>query len=110
MTRAELEALIDAGAKRACVSVLERLPEAERAKLADAAVSKLKAIAKGVRPAYFTSVDPNDDSLVRDAPVSIDAFRDAQAAVLLTASFSQWKSVSRYGLPSDELVLRIMRH
>ena len=27
MTRAELEALIDAGAKRACVSVLERLPD-----------------------------------------------------------------------------------
>src|SRR6516162_4507057 len=110
MTRAELEALIDAGAWHACVSVLEGLPEAERAKLGAAAVTKLKAIVKGVRPAYFTSLDPNDDSLVPDAPVSIDAFRDAQAAVLLTASFSQWKSVSRYGLPSDELVLRIMRH
>jgi hypothetical protein len=38
MTRAELEALIDAGERRACVSVLERLPEAERAKLGAAAV------------------------------------------------------------------------
>ncbi len=56
------------------------------------------------------SLDPNDDSLVPNAPVSIDAFRTAQAAVLLTGSFSQWKSVRRYGLPSDDLVLRILRH
>src|SRR6202034_796310 len=32
------------------------------------------------------------------------------AAVLATASLGQWKSVLRYGLPSDDLVLRILRH
>jgi hypothetical protein len=110
MTRAELEAFINAEPLEACVRALEGMPEDERAKLGAAAVTKLKANVKGVRPAYFMSLDPNDNSLVRDAPVSIDAFRTAQAAVLLTASFSQWKSVRRYGLPSDELVLRILCH
>jgi Family of unknown function (DUF6493) len=110
MTRAELEAFINAEPLEVCVRALEGMPEDERAKLGAAAVTKFKAIVKGVRPAYFMSLDPNDDSLVRGAPVSIDAFRTAQAAVLLTGSFSQWKSVRRYGLPSDDLVLRILRH
>src|SRR5580698_6006593 len=104
MTRAELEALIDAADLKACLKLLEGMPEAKRAQLGIAAVARLKAIVKGVRPEDLMSHDPNDDSLVRNAPVSIDAFRTAQAAVLLTASFSQWKSVSRYGLPSDKLV------
>ena len=110
MTRAELEALINAEPLEACVRALEGMPEAERAKLGAAAVAKFKAIVKGVGPAYFMFLDPNDDSYVPGAPVSLDAFRTAQAAVLLTASFSQWKSVRRYGLPSDDLALRILRH
>ena len=110
MTRAELEAFIDAGTSEACVTRSGRHARSRARKLGAAAVTKFKAIVKGVRPAFFMSLDPNDDSLVPGAPVSIDAFRTAQAAVLLTASFSQWKSVRRYGLPSDDLVLRILRH
>ena len=58
MTRAELEAFIDAGNLKACLSRLEGMPEAERAKLGAAAVARLKAIVKGVRPAYFMFAEP----------------------------------------------------
>ena len=45
--------------------------------------------------------------------LSIDApraasFQAARAAVLATATFSQWKSVKRHGLPSNELAFRIL--
>ena len=98
------------------------MPEAERAKLGAAAVARLKAIVKGVRPGLFTLLDRSDDFPVpdrltedpwtdirskSDVPRNLEAFNTARAAVLATASLSQWKSVSRYGLPSDKLVLRI---
>jgi hypothetical protein len=125
MTRAELEALINAGNLKACLSRLEGMPEAKRAQLGTAAVARLKAIVKGVRPEVFTwlnrgddfrlsdvmSEDPWSDTRAKsDVPQDLETFNTARAAVLLTASLSQWKSVSRYGLPSDKLVLRILRH
>jgi Family of unknown function (DUF6493) len=125
MTRGELEALIDAGNLKECLSLLEGMPEAERAKLGAAAVARLKAIVKGVRPALFTRLNRSDDSPLRDAltedpwrdirsksdvPQNLETFNTARAVVLATASLGQWKSVLRYGLPSDKLVLRILRH
>ena len=125
MTRAELEALIDAGNLKACLSLLEGMPEAKREQLGTAAVARLKAIVKGVRPAVFTSLNRGDDFRLSDVmtedpwsdtraksdvPQNLETFNTARAAVLLTASLSQWKSVRRYGLPSDKLVLRILRH
>ena len=58
MTRAELEAFIDAGNLKACLSRLEGMPEAKRAKLGAAAVTRLKAIVKGVRPAVLHVAKP----------------------------------------------------
>jgi Family of unknown function (DUF6493) len=125
MTRAELEALIDAGKLKACLSLLEGIPEVERAKLAAAAIARLKAIVKGGRPAHFRFLERRDGFPVPDSrtvhpspgiraksdvPRTHDAFYTARAAVLATASVGQWKSVSRYGLPSDEQVLQILRH
>jgi len=55
--------------------------------------------------------DPWSDTRAKsDVPQNLETFNTARAAVLATASLGQWKSVSRYGLPSDKLVLRILRH
>jgi hypothetical protein len=124
MTRGELEALIDAGNLKACLTRLEGMPEAKRAQLGAAAVARLKAIVKGVRPGTFTWLNQNDDFRLSDVmtedpwsdtraqsdvPQNLETFNTARAAVLATASLAQWKSVLRYGLPSDKLVLRILR-
>ena len=125
MTRAELEALIDAGKLEACLSRLEGMPEAERAKLGAAAVARLKAIVKGVPTRHFAFLERGDDFPLPDSlpvrpppgsraksdvPRNFETFDTARAAVLATASLSQWQSVQRYGLPPDELALRIFRH
>ena len=49
MTRAELERLIDAGDRRRAYALWKGYPEAER-EAGAAAVTKFKAIVKGVRP------------------------------------------------------------
>jgi Family of unknown function (DUF6493) len=125
MTRAELETLINAGDLKACLNLLDGMPEADRAKLGAAAVARLKAIVKGVAPRHFRFLERGDDfplpdtltvrpsrdiQAKSDVPRNFKSFDTARAAVLATASLSQWKSVRGYGLPSDELVLRIMRH
>ena len=125
MTQAELEALIDTGNLKACLSRLEGMPEAKRAQLDTAAVARLKAIVKGVRPEFFRWLNRSDDFRLSDVmtedpwsdtraksdvPQNLETFNTARAAVLATASLAQWKSVLRYGLPSDKLVLRILRH
>ncbi len=78
MTRAELEALIDAGQRQACVSVLEGLSEAERAKLGAAAITRLKAIVKGVHPGFFTWLNQCDDFRLSDV-MTEDPWSDTRA-------------------------------
>jgi hypothetical protein len=124
MTRAELEALIDAGNLKACLSRLEGMPEAKRAELGAAAVARLKAITKGVRLDVFPWLNRSDDFRLSDVmredpwsdtraksavPQNLETFNTARAAALATASLDQWKSVCRYGLPTDKLVFRILR-
>ena len=97
MTRDELEALIDAGNLKACLSRLEGMPEASAMQLGAAAVARLKAIVKGVRPGSFTwlnrsddfrlsdvmSEDPWSDTRAKsDVPQDLETFNTARAAVL----------------------------
>ena len=113
MTREELEALIDGGSIEACVVALEGMPEADRTKLGSAAVARLRALGKGIptRLAFVRDTDPDPQIMALlniDVPLAA-RYRAARAAVLATASFSQWKSVRGHGLPSNELTLRILR-
>ncbi len=112
MTRNELEALIDGGSIEACVAAVLGMPEAERTKLGAAAVARLRALARGIHAQIAPFLDAPAVQHVLPQ-LSIDAphaarFRAARAAVLGTASFSQWKGVKRHGLPSNELALRIL--
>ena len=111
MTREELEALIDGGNIEACVAAFEGMPEASRLKLGSAAVARLRALGKGIpgRMASFTDTNPDPRimaMLSMDPPLPA-RYRTARAAVLATASFSQWKIVRAHGLPSNEMALRI---
>jgi hypothetical protein len=112
MTRGELEALIDGGIIEACIAALERMPEAERKKLAAAAVARLRVYGKGISARIAPLIDAiPDDHMLR--LLSMDAVRfarymTARAAVLATASFSQWKSVKGHGLPPNEMAFRIL--
>jgi hypothetical protein len=112
MTRSELETLIDGGDAEACIAAFRGMPEAERAKLASAAVARLRALAKGI-PAQIAPL--LDSATVHHVLplISMDLtrlarYRAARAAVLATASFSQWKSVRSRGLPGNDVVFRIL--
>jgi hypothetical protein len=112
MTRGELEALIDAGDAEACIIALQGMPEAERTKLGAAAVARLRAHGKGVSPQLAPFIDSEAVGQVLQA-ISMDRPRlerylAARAAVLATASFSQWKGVKGHGLPSNEMAFRIL--
>jgi hypothetical protein len=113
MTKGELEALIDGGSIEACVSALEGMPESDRSKLGSAAVARLRSLAKGIpRPMVRfldAHLDPKVLAIASIGPARAESYRVARAAVLATASLSQWKSVQHHGLPSNELTLRILR-
>jgi len=112
MTRDELEALIDGGSIEACFAALEGMTEADRTKLGSAAVARLRALGKGITPRLAVvmdmDLDPQIRAMIPMGPPQIACYRAARAAVLATASFSQWKSVRAHGLPSNELALRIL--
>jgi hypothetical protein len=113
MKREELEALIDGGSIEACVAALEGMPEADRTKLGSAAVARLRALGKGIPPRTGSFidviVDPQIMAMMSIGPRQVERYRVARAAVLATASLSQWKGVRSHGLPSNELTLRILR-
>ena len=119
MTRAELEALIDAGDADACIAAFRGMPEAERLTLGAAAVARLRAVGKGVsaRLAPFLEFDSPSRNAAVDAQLlrslSFDVprlarYHAARAAVLATASFSQWKGVMGHGLPGNDVASRIL--
>lgn len=112
MTKTELEALIDSGDAEACIVAFEGMPEAERTKLASAAVKRLRELGKGVHPRLAPLLDGEAaqfaiPAIVMD-PTRLARLRAARAAVLATGSFSQWKSVKSRGLPSNERLFRIL--
>jgi hypothetical protein len=112
MTKAELEALIDGGDLEACIAAFDGMPEAERNKLGAAAVARLRELTKGIHPRLAPLLDGEVAhfairQIVMDHSRSA-RFRAARAAVLATASFSQWQSVKSRGLPSNEQVFRIL--
>jgi hypothetical protein len=113
MTKGELEALIDGGSIEACVAALEGMPESDRSKLGSAAVARLRSLGKGIPRGMTRFIDANLDpqvlALGAIGPFRAESYRVARAAVLATASISQWKGVRHHGLPSNELTIRILR-
>jgi hypothetical protein len=113
MTKDELETLIDGGSIEACVAALEGMPESDRSKLGSGAVARLRSLGKGIPRGITRFIDANLDpqvlALGAIGPFKAESYRVARAAVLATASFSQWKSVRHHGLPSNELTMRILR-
>ncbi len=112
MTSSELEFLINGGNIEECIVAFLGMPESERTKLGRTAVARLRALGKGIPPrlAQFIDTDTVNQFL---SLLSIDAPRvarycAARAAVLSTATFSQWKGVKGHGLPSNEAALRIL--
>ncbi len=115
MTRDELEALIENGNIELCIDAFRGMPEAARAKLAAAAVARLRALGKAVTAARLAQFMDMDGEMAHQLlrVIKMDAagaarYRTARAAVLATASFNQWKSVKAHWLPSNEASFRIL--
>jgi hypothetical protein len=105
MTKADLDALIDAGDVDACIAAFEGMSESERTKLGSAAVARLRALAKAI-PAELA-----DAHLHPSVPIDrarLASYRAARVAILATATFSRWKSVKSLALPPDEQSFRVV--
>jgi len=111
MTRSELEALIDGGDVEACIAAFQGMPEADRNKLGAASVARLRALAQGIPAQLAPFLHGEAVQLLplmsMDRP-RLASYRTARAAVLATASFSQWKRVKSRGLPTDDQIFRIL--
>jgi hypothetical protein len=112
MTKAELEALIDAGDVDACITAFDGMAEGERAKLGATAVARLRELTKGIHPQMMRLLD-GDTAHFAMSTIIMDRqrlarFRTARAAVLATTSYSQWQSVKSRGLPPDDELFRIV--
>ena len=88
------------------------MPEADRLKLGGTAVTRLRSLLKGL-PRQISRFAHLDASRFALAMHHVDqtlprTYRATQAAVLATASFSQWKSVKRHALPSNDVALAIL--
>jgi hypothetical protein len=112
VTKPELEALINGGGVEACIVALQGMSEAERTKLGSTAVARLRELSQGIHPRLFpllgSEVGEQAIPPIVMAHERRARLRAARAAVLATASHSQWKTVRSRGLPSDETIFRIM--
>ncbi len=112
MTRKDLEALIDSGEFEACITAFQGMPEAERLKLGATAVARLRALGRIIPPRLAPLMDAETVGqvlpLLSMVVPQAARWRAARAAALATASLSQWKTVKRHGLPSNDAVFRIL--